>query len=309
MTTLLYTHPIFLEHDTGLGHPESSQRLESIARALAAPEFAALVRKIAPRAEPERARLIHTERHVKHVFDAIPRQGFGYLDADTVVSPGTGEAALHAIGAVCAAVDAVFAKEANNAFCAIRPPGHHAERDDAMGFCLFNNVAIAAEHARRKHGIQRVAIVDFDVHHGNGTQHAFDKNEEVMYCSTHQYPWYPGTGRASETGVGNVVNIPLSAGSGSAEFRAAMSGRILPALDHFQPELLLISAGFDAHRDDPLGDLNFVEDDYAWATTQMMAIAAKYGQNRVVSMLEGGYDMDALGRSVAAHVRALMDTT
>ena len=306
MTTQLYTHPSFLDHDTGLGHPESGQRLEAIARALNAPEFAALLRKSAPRAEPERAQLIHTERHVKHVFDAIPRQGFGYLDADTVVSPGSGEAALHALGAACAAVDAVVAKEAHNAFCALRPPGHHAERDDAMGFCLFNNIAVAAEHARQRHGIKRVAIVDFDVHHGNGTQHAFDKNPEVMYCSTHQYPWYPGTGRATETGVGNIVNVPLPAGSGSLEFRQAMNDRILPALEAFKPELLLISAGFDAHRDDPLGDLNFVETDYAWATMQIMALADKHGHGRVVSMLEGGYDLDALARSVAAHVRALM---
>jgi acetoin utilization deacetylase AcuC-like enzyme len=306
MTTLYYTHPVFLEHDTGLGHPESAERLRAIDKALSGPRFATLQRREAPRGSREQVRLIHSDKHIERVFAAIPRIGFGYLDADTVVSPDSGEAALHAVGAACAAVDAVCTKQARNAFCAIRPPGHHAEPDSAMGFCLFNSIAIAAEHARRQHGLKRVAVVDFDVHHGNGTQKAFEKNPDVLYCSTHQYPWYPGTGRASETGVGNIVNVPLSAGSGSREFRAGMNDKILPAVDRFAPELVLVSAGFDAHRDDPLADLNLTEDDYAWITAELMKLAGKQAQDRVVSVLEGGYDLAALGKSVAAHVGALL---
>lgn len=309
MSTLLYTHPIFLHHETGLGHPESAARLEAIAKALEKPEFAALDRRLAPKAEPETVRLVHTEQLVKQVFAMLPKIGFGYIDADTILSPESGEAALHAVGAACAAVDAVFAKAARNGFCAIRPPGHHAEPGQAMGFCLFNNIAIAAEHARKQHGIKKVAIMDFDVHHGNGTQEAFEKNPDVVYTSTHQAPWYPGTGLASETGVGNILNAPLKAGSGSQEFRAALSGKILPFIDQFAPELVLISAGFDAHRDDPLGGLKLHEDDYAWATAELMKLADKHCGGRVVSVLEGGYNLDALGNSVAVHVRTLMNAT
>ncbi|CAL1239980.1 histone deacetylase family protein [Candidatus Methylocalor cossyra] len=306
MTTLYFSHPSFLAHETGLGHPESAARLEAIARALAAPAFAALERREAPRASLDSLRLIHTEAHLRRVFEAIPKAGFGYLDADTVVSPQSGEAALHAVGAACAAVDAVCTGAARNAFCAVRPPGHHAEPNRAMGFCLFNNVAIAAEHARRHHGIGKVAIVDFDVHHGNGTQAAFEKNPAVRYCSTHQYPWYPGTGAAGETGVGNLMNVPLPAGSGTAEFRHAMGDRILPFLDQFAPDLVLVSAGFDAHRDDPLADLRLDEDDYAWVTGELVKLAGKHAGGRLVSVLEGGYHLAALGKSVAAHVRALL---
>jgi acetoin utilization deacetylase AcuC-like enzyme len=306
MTTLLYTHPSFLHHETGLGHPESAARLEAIARALDKPEFAALDRRQAPKAGLDTVRLIHTEKYVQRVFDLMPKDGFGYLDADTILSPDSGEAALHAVGAACAAVDAVFAKQARNGFCAVRPPGHHAEPGSGMGFCLFNNIAIAAAHARQRHGINKVAIMDFDVHHGNGTQHAFDKNPEVLYASTHQSPWYPGTGYASETGVGNIFNAPLSAGSGSKEFRAALSDRILPAIGRFAPELILISAGFDAHRSDPLGGLQWVEDDYAWATGELLRLADQHCGGRVVSLLEGGYNLEALASSAVAHVRALM---
>jgi len=306
MTTLLVTHPIFLDHETGLGHPESAERLRSIERALSGPAFLSLVRRQAPLGTLDQVRLIHSEKLIERVRAALPKDGFGYIDADTVLSPDSLEAALHAVGAACAAVDAVFAKEVNNAFCAIRPPGHHAEPDTAMGFCLFNNAAIAAEHARKQHGIKRVAVVDFDVHHGNGTQHAFEKNPDVCFASTHQYPWYPGTGRASETGVGNVINAPLAAGSGGKEFRAAMTDRILPFIDGVKPELVIISAGFDAHRDDPLADLNLVEEDYAWVTGELVKLAERRAGGRVVSVLEGGYNLDALGRSVAAHVKALM---
>ncbi|BBA32990.1 histone deacetylase superfamily [Methylocaldum marinum] len=308
MTTIYFSHPSFLDHDTGLGHPESAERLRSIERALARPDFADLDRREAPYGTREQVCLIHTARYIEYVLGAVPKLGFAYLDGDTVISPGSGEAALRAVGAACAAVNAVFTEEAVNAFCAVRPPGHHAEPDTAMGFCLFNNIAIAAEYARKHQRIKRVAIVDFDVHHGNGTQRAFEANEDVLYASTHQFPWYPGTGRSSETGVGNIINAPLPAGSGSKEFRAALSERILPAVDRFSPELILISAGFDAHRDDPLANLNLVEDDYAWVTSELTALARKHAARRLVSLLEGGYDLGALAKSVAAHLRALMES-
>lgn len=306
MTTICFSHRSFLEHDTGLGHPENAERLRSIERALSRPDFSGLDRREAPRGTREQIRLIHTDRHIDYVLGAVPKLGFAYLDGDTVVSPGSGEAALHAVGAACAAVDAVFAKESTNAFCAVRPPGHHAEPDAAMGFCLFNNIAIAAKYARKHHGIERVAIMDFDVHHGNGTQRAFETNKDVLYASTHQFPWYPGTGRSGETGAGNMINVPLAAGSGSHEFRLAVTDKILPAINRFTPELVLISAGFDAHRDDPLADLNLVEDDYAWVTSELVKLAKEHARGRLVSVLEGGYNLEALGKSVAAHVRALM---
>jgi acetoin utilization deacetylase AcuC-like enzyme len=228
------------------------------------------------------------------------------LDADTVVSPKSGEAALRAVGAILAAVDDVFEGRARNGFCATRPPGHHAEAAQSMGFCLFNNVVIAAHHARRKHGIRRIAVMDFDVHHGNGTQHLFQSDRDLFYGSTHQMPLYPGTGAVSERGVGNIVNAPLRPGAGSDEFRSAMTEIILPAITTFDPELLLISAGFDAHRDDPLGGLGLVEEDYAWATAELCRVADECCDGRVVSTLEGGYDLEALRDSAAAHVAALM---
>jgi acetoin utilization deacetylase AcuC-like enzyme len=306
MTTFYYTHPAFLAHDTGLGHPESPLRLKAIETVLMRPAFAALVKREAPRAETAQILRVHTQEHVDAVLSHIPQNGLLYMDPDTPVSPGSGEAAWRAAGAVCAAVDAVFKGEAKNAFCGIRPPGHHASPGRSMGFCIFNNIAIAAEHARHTHGIQRVAIIDFDVHHGNGTQHTFDKNPEVLYASTHQHPWYPGTGLASDTGAGNIFNAPLPAGSGSKEFRAAMESKILPAVDSFKPELVLVSAGFDAHKDDPLGSLNFVEDDYAWITRELLALAGRHCGGKLVSALEGGYNLEALGGSVGAHVGALL---
>lgn len=309
MKTLYYTHPSFQAHDTGQGHPESAARLRSIDAVLKRPEFKSLAQKEAPRAEIGQIGLVHTKVHADKVFASIPDYGIQYLDSDTPVSPGSGEAASRAVGAVCAAVDAVFAGEAKNAFCGVRPPGHHAEVGQAMGFCLFNNIAIAAEYARHKHGIRRVAIIDFDVHHGNGTQHAFQKNPEVLYASTHQHPWYPGTGLARETGVGNIFNAPLPAGSGSKEFRAAMQENILPAIGHFRPELVLISAGFDAHEDDPLASLNLDEGDFAWVTRELLALADQHCGGKLVSSLEGGYNLNALAESVAAHVRELMAAT
>ena len=306
MTTLLYSHPAFMDHDTGQGHPERPARLAAIAEALAAGEFDGLLRREAPRADRAQIERVHPDWFVDKVMAAIPAEGLGHIDGDTQVSPGSGEAAFRAVGAVVAAVDAVMAGEADNAFCAVRPPGHHAEPDRAMGFCLFNNIAVGAQHARVHHGLARVAVVDFDVHHGNGTEAAFERDPSLFYASTHQMPLYPGTGNVSDTGVGNIVNAPLPPRAGSDEFRAAMDRIVLPALDAFSPEFVFISAGFDAHHADPLAMLDLHDDDYAWATTEIMAVAARHSGGRLVSALEGGYDLGALAQSAAAHVRALM---
>jgi acetoin utilization deacetylase AcuC-like enzyme len=306
MTTLLLTHDACLAHDPGPHHPESPARLRAVLAALAASPFAALLRREAPRANLDDIARIHPRGFAERLLAAVPHEGYAAIDADTVLSPGTGEAALRAAGAVVAAVDAVIGGEAANAFCAVRPPGHHAEPRRAMGFCLFNNVAIAAQHARAVHGLARVAVVDFDVHHGNGTQAAFEEDPSLFYASTHQMPLYPGTGAASERGRGNIVNVPLAPMSGSREFRAAYTGQILPALESFAPELVLVSAGFDAHRSDPLAELMLVESDYAWITSALRQVAERHAQGRLVSTLEGGYDLDALAASAAAHVAALM---
>jgi acetoin utilization deacetylase AcuC-like enzyme len=261
---------------------------------------------VAPLAEAEQIARVHARLYVDRVLHAIPAAGYVGFDPDTIASPGSGEAALRAAGAVTAAVDAVVAGEVRNAFCAVRPPGHHAEATRAMGFCIFNNIAIGAAEARAVHGLERVAVMDFDVHHGNGTQHMFERDANLFYASTHQWPFYPGTGAADETGVGNIVNVPLAPMSGSREFRAAMTEIVLPALRGFRPDLLLISAGFDAHADDPLASLRLQEGDYEWATRALMAVADECCRGRVVSTLEGGYDLPALAASAAAHVRALM---
>ena len=307
MTTLLYSHPACELHDPGLLHPENPGRLRAIMRALEASEFAALLRREAPLADHGQIARVHPESFINDVLRAIPSHGELVLDADTIVSPDSGEAALRAAGAVVAAVDAVMAEEADNAFCAVRPPGHHAEPRQAMGFCIFNNVAVGALHAREAHGCHRVAVVDFDVHHGNGTQAMFWDDPDLFYASTHQFPLYPGTGMANERGVeGNIVNAPIAPNSGSAEFRDAMRHIILPALVQFEPHFVFISAGFDAHAEDPLAGLNLVEDDYRWATQELMDVSRSACGGRLVSVLEGGYDHQALARSVAAHVRTLM---
>lgn len=307
MTTFLFQHPVSAQHDTGPGHPEQPARITAVLNALRAPDFAALVWQEAPEATRAQLARIHTDNHIDRVFAAIPKRGLASLDGDTIVSPRSGEAALRAAGAACAAVDAVLTGAADNAFCAIRPPGHHAEPATPMGFCLFNNAAIAAAHARHAHGLERAAVIDFDVHHGNGTQAAFVEDGHYLYISTHQSPLYPGTGRRDERGVGNIINIPLMADSGSAEFRYAWSKEIEPALRAFQPDIIVISAGFDAHYMDPLATMNLREDDYAWVTRKILAVAADCCQGRVVSCLEGGYSLEALATSAAAHVKALLE--
>ncbi len=307
MTTALFTHEACLAHETPPGHPESPARLKSVLAALEAPAFAKLLRRSAPLATKDEIARVHPMAHVTRVLDAVPKKGLYRLDGDTSLSPGSGEAALRAAGAVIAAVDAVMAGECRNAFCAVRPPGHHAEPDVPMGFCLFNNVAISALHARAVHGARRVAVIDFDVHHGNGTQAMFADDKDLFFASTHQWPLYPGTGLPQERGVaGNILNVPLPPRAGSADFRAAFEGVILPTLDSFAPDFILISAGFDAHADDPLAELRLVEDDFAFATAAIAALAARHCKGRLVSTLEGGYDLAALGRSAAAHVAALM---
>lgn len=308
MTTRLYTHPIYLEHLTPSGHPERPDRLRAIGRALEHESFDDLDRAEPPQADPSAVLLAHPEEYLERVRLAMPEEGQGLVrvDADTSASPKTWEAALTAIGAANAAVDDVFTGKADNVFVAARPPGHHAERATAMGFCLFNNAAIAARHARKVHGAERVAIVDWDVHHGNGTQDIFWDDRSVLYCSTHQMPLYPGTGAKDETGAGNIVNAPLSAHTGSDVFRDAFRSRILPALDNFRPDLIIVSAGFDAHHRDPLAEINLDEADFDWATAELMDRANRSCSNRLVSLLEGGYDLQGLAMSVAVHVRRLM---
>ncbi|TDI64184.1 MAG: histone deacetylase family protein [Alphaproteobacteria bacterium] len=306
MTTALISHPAFLNHLVPPGHAESPERLQAILEALKTPSFDALLRRQAPPATRAQLERVQTPCHVDHVLDNIPAEGFFSFDPDTPTSPGSGEAALRAAGGVVSAVDLIMAGEADNAFCASRPPGHHAEAERAMGFCLFNNVAIGALHARVAHGLKRVAVVDFDVHHGNGTQAVFWNDSNLFYGSTHQFPFYPGTGAAGETGHGNIVNVPLPAQAGSAAFRAAITDRVIPALRRFSPDFLLISAGFDAHRADPLGELMLDEEDFAWVTRALCEVAAMCCDGRLVSVLEGGYNVSALASSVVAHVAALM---
>ncbi len=307
MSTLLITHPACLNHLTPQGHPERPDRLRAIERALEAEKFQSLARVEAPRATLEVIALCHPMDYVTQIRDATPEKGLVRIDADTSMSPGSFEAALRAVGGAIHAVDEVLTKKAANAFVATRPPGHHAETARPMGFCLFDNAAIAARYAQRHHGLARVAIVDFDVHHGNGSQDIFWADKTVMYCSTHQMPLYPGTGAITESGEYNtVVNAPLKPGDGGEAFRAAFESRILPRLSEFQPELIIISAGFDAHMRDPLANLNLVEADFAWATQQLMDVADQHAGGRVVSVLEGGYDLEALANSSAAHVTALM---
>ncbi|HEU4661914.1 MAG TPA: histone deacetylase family protein [Pseudolabrys sp.] len=307
MSTLLISHSACLNHLMPAGHPERPDRLRAIEQVLESEKFQPLVRLQAPMAPLESVSLCHPMEYAEAVREASPREGMVRIDADTSMSPGTLEAALRYVGGSMLAVDEVMTRKATNAFVAMRPPGHHAETERAMGFCLFNNAAIAARHAQKTHGAERVAIVDFDVHHGNGSQDIFWSDASVMYCSTHEMPLYPGTGAVSERGEhNNIVNAPLRAGDGGEVFAEAFETVILPRLRGFKPDLLIISAGFDAHTRDPLANLNLVEKDYAWVTQKLMDIADQSAEGRIVSLLEGGYDLQGLSRSVAAHVSELM---
>jgi acetoin utilization deacetylase AcuC-like enzyme len=311
MTTLLITHPSFVAHDTGPGHPERPDRMRAIDKVMGHEMFAPLKRAEAPlRDDVEQCiALAHPQRYIDAVKAARPAEGAEpvRLDPDTVLSATSWEPALRAVGAGLMAVDEVMTGAAQNAFCQVRPCGHHAETARAMGFCIFSNVAIAGLYARKKHGAERIAVVDFDVHHGNGTQDIFWKDKDLFFASTHQMPLYPGTGAVSESGVGNIFNAPLRPGDDGGPFREAFESRILPNLMSFHPDLILISAGFDAHQDDPLANLRLVEADFAWATDQIAEVARKQAGGRVVSMLEGGYNLAALARSTAVHVKSLMN--
>jgi acetoin utilization deacetylase AcuC-like enzyme len=307
MSTLLITHPACLDHLTPAGHPERPDRLRAIMRAFEQERFQDLARVEAPAASLESIARCHPMEFVTAVRDATPQQGLVRIDADTSMSPGSFEAALRAAGGAVHAVDEVIGKKAANAFVAVRPPGHHAETERAMGFCLFNNVAIGARHAQKRHGAERVAIVDFDVHHGNGSQEIFWSDPTVMYCSTHEMPLYPGTGAVGERGEhNNIVNAPLRAGDGGERFREAVETAILPRLRDFSPDLVMVSAGFDAHMRDPLANLRLLEADFRWVTQKLMEVADHSAEGRLVSLLEGGYDLEGLANSAAAHVTALM---
>ena len=308
MTTLLISHPACLAHDMGEGHPERPERLRAVERAFESENFQMLARDAAPRAEISSIARVHPLEYIEALRAATPTQGLTVIDQDTSMSPGTFEAALRSAGGAIFAVDEVMSRKVRNAFVATRPPGHHAERATPMGFCFFNNAAIAARHAQAVYGAGHIAIVDFDVHHGNGTQHIFWDDPNVMYASTHEMPHYPGTGSLGERGEHDqIVNAPLRAGDSGEVFREAMETAILPRVDDFAPDLIIISAGFDAHRRDPLGNLNLVEADYVWATRKLMEIAQRRCAGCIVSVLEGGYDLEGLARSAAAHVTALME--
>jgi len=304
VTTALLTHADCLAHVTPAGHPEQVARLEAVLEALAPLD---LLRSDAPLAEAAAILRVHPAQYLARLRAALPQDGGRALDSDTWLSPGSLDAAFRAAGAVVRAVDMVIAGEAGNAFCATRPPGHHAERATAMGFCLFSNVAIGVKHALDQHGLSRVAVVDFDVHHGNGTQDVLWDEARALMISSHQFPLYPGTGSAQERGAhGNILNLPLAPGSGGAVMRREYERQVFPRLREFAPELILISAGFDAHRADPLAQLDWEEDDFAWATRGICEVAAETCGGRVVSALEGGYDLGALAASVRAHVQELM---
>lgn len=302
MVTALITHDDCYDHVTPPGHPEQVARLDAVLNALAHID---LRRVKAPMAAEDDLLRVHPKAHLRTLQDAVPDSGWRSLDADTHMSAGTLQAAYRAAGAVVRAVDLVLEGDADNAFAAIRPPGHHAERETAMGFCFFGNVAVAAKYALDHHGLDRVAIVDFDVHHGNGTQDLVEDDPRILFCSTHQSPLYPGTGAAHETGVGNVLNVPLPEGTESAGFRDAMEKQVFARVDAFSPQLLLISAGFDAHTDDPLAGMLLTTADFAWVTQRLCDLAEKHCAGRVVSALEGGYDLRALGAAAAAHVSVL----
>lgn len=306
MQTAYISHPLCLKHDMGAHHPECPARIHAIEDQLIASGLMDyLQHHDAPEATREQLLRVHSAAHIDHIASSVPQTGIVHIDGDTALNPFSYQAALRAAGAAVLGVDLVMAGKVENTFCNVRPPGHHAERGQAMGFCIFNNVAIAAAHALAQHGLQRVAIADFDVHHGNGTEQIFHDEPRVMLCSTFQHPFYPYCG--ADSGNEHIINVPLAAGAGGAEFRAAVTEQWLPALERFQPQMLFISAGFDAHRDDDMSMLRLNEADYAWVTTELKRIAAQFAQHRIVSVLEGGYELHALGRSVTAHLKMLSD--
>ncbi|MEJ2256643.1 MAG: histone deacetylase family protein [Woeseiaceae bacterium] len=306
MPTAFFSHPACLRHDTGADHPETARRLSAIADRLLASGLSNVLQNYdAPVVSREQLLRVHDSEYVDAIEHSIPEDGFARLDPDTIVSPGSLDAAWHAAGALTAAVDLVVAGTADNAFCAVRPPGHHAERNEAMGFCLFNNVAVGAAHALAAHGLARVAIVDFDVHHGNGTEDMFNDDDRVLFCSTFQHPYFPYTPLRENTP--NRISMPLEAGAGSDEFRNAVREQWLPALERFEPELILVSAGFDAHVADDMAMLNLVDDDYRWVTEKIVAAAQASASGRIVSTLEGGYELHSLARCTEIHLRVLMD--
>lgn len=307
MPTLLVSQRNFESHVTPAGHPERPDRVRAVEEALSQPRFARLIRRDAPSADLGLAELVHDEAYLGILTRARPAEGIGQIDEDTFISSRSLEAAATALGGGLAALEAVALGEARNAFCAVRPPGHHAERNMPMGFCLVNSIAVVAREAQRKFGAERVAIVDFDVHHGNGTENIFQADASVLYASSHQMPLYPGTGSPEFTGVGNIVNVALAAGTGTEAMRAAYDERILPAVAAFRPDFLLISAGFDADYRDPLAGLNWRPEDFSWLTRRLMDVADEVCDGRIVSMLEGGYDRQGLATGAAAHVEMLME--
>ncbi len=309
MATILVNQPKTRSHITPPGHPERHERLLAVAEALDKPQFSTLKRETAQAADLSLGTLVHDKSVLNSIQEARPAEGIGQIDGDTFVSPGSLDAAGTALGAAMRALEAVAMGEVDNGFCAIRPPGHHAEANRPMGFCLLNTIAITARLAQQMHGAERVAIIDFDVHHGNGTQDIFRNDKNVFYGSSHQMPLFPGTGDRNETGVGNICNAPLGAGSGKEQMRQAYEELIFPALDDFAPDFILLSAGFDAHRRDPLANLNWTGSDFGWLTGKLMDMAEKHCENRIVSLLEGGYDLEGLAEGVSAHVQMLLSGT
>jgi acetoin utilization deacetylase AcuC-like enzyme len=310
MSTLFITHDAFIHHETGYWHPERPARIKAVDAALSTEPFQDLARAEAPVATSEQLERVHPDTYLAFIEKHRPQEGLIALDGDTMMSPGSWDAALRGAGAGILAVDEVMTGQATNAFCGVRPPGHHAEPERAMGFCLFSNVAIAARHAQTAYGAERVAVIDFDVHHGNGTQAAFWSHPDLLYASTHEMPLFPGTGYPSEKGESgtNIVNVPLRAGDGGTEFRQAYESVIFPAIEKHGADLILVSAGFDAHAADPLANICLNDADFVWITRKIAEMASKICGGRVVSMLEGGYNLDVLGRCVAAHVSVLMDS-
>ncbi|MFP9136680.1 histone deacetylase family protein [Devosia sp. XGJD_8] len=307
MTTLLVSQPNFADHVTPQGHPERADRIRAVEEALSRPRFDKLLRRNAPSGDLMLAELVHDSRYLSRLRDGRPAEGIGQIDADTFISADSLAVVATGLGGALNALDAVLLGEVDNAFCAIRPPGHHAEIATPMGFCLINTIAVVAREAQRKYGAERIAIVDFDVHHGNGTQDIFKADSTVFYASSHQMPLYPGTGKPSETGVGNITNVPLDPNSDGSSMREAYASHIIPALIDFSPDLILISAGFDAHERDPLAQLNWNSADFGWLTGKLMDVAERACGNRIVSLLEGGYDLKGLAGGASHHVAMLMD--